>query len=50
MVPAEVPSTAAVVEGIVQMSAEELRELERRLPERPTPAGAEEMQYDGMRG
>ena len=41
MVPGEVPSTAAVVEGIVQMSAEELRELERCLPERPALESAE---------
>jgi hypothetical protein len=37
----DVPPTAAVVEGIVQMSAEELRELERLLQEWPALESAE---------
>ena len=41
LVPGEEPPAAAVAEHIVQMSAEELRELERRLRERLVPASAE---------
>ena len=40
LVPSEEPPAAAVAERLVQMSAEALRELERRLPARWAPAPA----------